>query len=212
MWKLSTKFHFLSKKSTKSMSKPIRKLSNVDLLSLIFFDDIHSMLNLWIQVIDDSILLMNFSNLFDRNVDGFNQHSRTWVKSVLEVTFIIEGDHLFVELWELLVDSVTIIESLSPLSDIMLGDTPSIKEIVFELTFIDDLILLIHFSISIEFRVDKISLINELILKGIYLRMTINERERRCWWLFNLRLMGFDKILFIGDCYVLVLWLFSCRW
>lgn len=56
MRKLSTELHFLCKQPAKAMSKPIGKLTNVDLFSFVLFDNIHTVLNLIIQVIYDAIL------------------------------------------------------------------------------------------------------------------------------------------------------------
>lgn len=181
VWKLSTKFHFLGKQSTETVSVPIRKLSDVNLLSFIFFDDVHSVLNLGIQVIDDSIFFVDFRDFFDRNVDGFYKHSRTWVKTILKVTLVIESDNLLVSFWELLVDSIPVIETLSPFSDVILSDSPAIKYSVFEFTFINRLWLLVHFAISVELGVFELPLKNELVLERVYLTVASDKRERR-WW------------------------------
>lgn len=163
------------------MPVPIRKLSDVNLLSFIFFDDVHSMLNLGIQVIDDSIFLVDFGDFFNRNVYWFYKHSRPWVKTILEVTLVVESDNLLVSLWELLVDSVPVIETLPPFSDVILSDSPSIKDSVFELTFINEFWLLVHFAISIEFGVFEFALINELVYKSEDLTVASDKGKRR-WW------------------------------
>lgn len=161
------------------MSVPVGKLSDVNLLSFILLDDIHPMLNLGIQVIDDSIFLVDFGDFFDRNVDGFYKYSRPWVKTILEVTLVVESDNLLVSLWELLVDSIPVIETLPPFSDVILSDSPSIKDSVFELTFINEFWLLVHFAISIELGVFEFALINELVLERVDLTVASDKREKR---------------------------------
>lgn len=181
------------------MPVPIRKLSDVNLLSFIFFDDVHSVLNLGIQVIDDSIFFVDFRDFFNRNVDGFYKHSRPWIKTILEVTLVVESDDLLVSLWELLVDSIPVIETLPPFSDVILSDSPAIEGSVFELTFINEFWLLVHFAISVKFGVFEFALINELVLKSVDLTVAGDKRERRGGRLTQMGRMGMNDELFISD-------------
>ena len=141
---------------------------------------------------------MDFIDFLCRNIDGFYKHSRSWVESILKVTLIVKSYDLFICLWELLVDPITVIETLSPFSNVIFSNSPTIKHSIFEFTLINNFLLLIHFAITIKFRVSELPLINELILKRVYLTVPSNKREERCWRLTYIRRMGMNDKLFIS--------------
>ena len=163
------------------MSVTIRKLTDINLLSFVFFDNVHSMLNLGIQIINDTIFFVDFVDFLSRNIYGFYKYPRSWVETILEVTLIVKSYDLLVSLREFLVDSIPIIEALSPLSNVILSDSPTVKHSIFKFAFINEFLLLVHFAISIKFRVSQFPLINELILKRVNLTVSSNKRKGRCW-------------------------------
>lgn len=64
MRELSTELNFLCKESTESVFESIGELSDINLLGLILFYDIHSMFDLLVKIINNSNFLMDFRNLF----------------------------------------------------------------------------------------------------------------------------------------------------
>lgn len=63
MGKLSAKLHLLGEESAKAMPESIGELSDVDFLSFVLLDNVHSVLDLFIQVKYDSILSVDFGDL-----------------------------------------------------------------------------------------------------------------------------------------------------
>ena len=149
-------------------------------------------------MINDTILLVDFIDFFCRNIDRFYKNSRSRVETILEVTFVVEIYDLFICLRKLLVDPITVIETLSPFSNIIFSDSPTIKYSIFEFPLINNFLLLVHFAISIKFRVSKLPLINKLILKREHLTMPSNKREERCWRLTYIGRMRMNDELFIS--------------
>jgi hypothetical protein len=143
------------------MLEAIRELTDVYFLCAVFFNQGHLMFDLLIEIVDDVFFLMYFFNFFEGPCDVIDEYSGARIESVLEVAFIVEDDNLFVVLRKLLIDTIPIKLSLFPLTSILFGHSPSVKESLLELSFIKELILffLIQLAIPVKLRISKLSLI-----------------------------------------------------
>lgn len=97
---------------------------------------------------------MNFVDFKNRPLTAFNQHSWTRVQPILEVPFIIERHHLPFPILELPIHPIPIIQPLPPLPTILISNPPAIIQIILELPFIGQLVIIsIKFPVPVEFRV-----------------------------------------------------------
>lgn len=160
MRELSTELNFLGEESAKSVPKPVGKLTNINLLITIQLDNVHFMLNLVIYEFEDTLVRMNFLNERCRKLNCLHEYSRPRIETALKIAFIVESDNIFIWVLKFLINAISVIKTLSELTCVFWSDSPSVKTVILELSFVDKFSLFVQFTKSVKLWISQLTFKN----------------------------------------------------
>ena len=161
---LATELHFLCKQPTEPMPEPIRKLPEINLLFSFQLNYVHFMLDLLVEKLKNPLTLMDLFDKLCRQFHAFHQNPRARILSTLKIPLIIKSYIFPILILEFLIYSISIVQSFSELPCVFRCYSPSVEQVVLELTFVDLFPIFVKFPKYIKFGIFQLPLENQLLL------------------------------------------------